>query len=255
MKRLFYILIGFALISCDKNELLTYEEGSGIYFDNSQIQRDTVPVSWGLKNTEVQEQAIRLEVRLIGQVRDYDRPFNINVIEEPGDPRAARPGTDYKPFPLEYTIPAGQASAIIDIDVLRSPDLVEGQRNLTIRLEESDELKFMYSRKLTDTLQNTHWLDIQRVLKITENFPQPNWWLIYGQKYFGDWSATKSILICDMMGIDRETWVGQVHATPEFSEGRLRFAGVYIHRWLQQQNPPVLDEDDSPMEMGPLSQR
>lgn len=255
MKRILFILMGFALVSCEKSELLTYQEDSGIYFNNNQMMRDTVSVPWGLKNSEIVEQRLQLEVKLIGQVKNYDRNFKIRVVEDPNPALNARVNQDYKPFPLEYTIPKGAASAFINIDLLRSADLAESHRNLTIELEENEELKFLYTRKLPDTLGNVHLLDIRRVIKMNENFPRPSWWPFYGQKYFGDWSVKKAILICDMMDIDRETWVGNVHATPEFTEGLLRFAGVYIHRWLQEQNPAILEDNGEPMVMGPQSQR
>jgi hypothetical protein len=134
--------------------------------------------------------------------------------------------------------------------LIRNESLKESNKTLTIALEESDELKFIYSRKIADTLNNVRFLDVQRVIKMNENFPIPRWWSIYGTKYFGTWSMKKSILICDMVGIKREKWVGDVLRDEEFNEGILRYAGVYIHRWLAQQNPPILEDNGTPMEMG-----
>lgn len=256
MKNIIYIsLVCFLLLGCNKNELITYQEGSGLFFDNRAILLDTVEVPWGLKNSEIKEQAIRFEVKLFGAVKDYDRPFKIKIEENVSDPNRAEVNVDYKPFPLTYIMPKGQASAFIDITLLRNSELLTTSKNLSIVLEETDELKFLYSRKFTDSEKVTRLLDTKRVIKMNENFPQPRWWSIYGTGYFGKWSAKKSILICDLMNIDREKWVGNVLAEEDFNEGILKFAGVFVHRWLMQQNPVILDEDNKPMEMGALSKR
>lgn len=256
MRKLVYISLLWAILtSCDKNDLITYQEGSGIFFDNRAMLLDSVEVPWGLKNSEVTEQNIRFEVKLFGAVKDYDRPFNIKIEDNPADPNQAKVNVDYKPFPLTYVIPKGQASAFIDITILRNSELLTLPKNLAIDLQETDELKFLYSRKFTNQENVTRQLDVRRVVKINENFPIPRWWPIYGTGYFGKWSVKKSILICEMMDIDREKWVGNVLLDEDFNEGILKFAGVYVHRWLQQQNPLVLDEDGKAMEMGTLSKR
>lgn len=255
MRYISIALIGLLMSSCDKNELQKYEEGSGIYFDNQSIMMDTIGVSWGLKNTDVIEQKIKMEVHLFGKVVDYDRPFNITIKQTAGDTTQAKVNEHYRTFPTSYIIPAGKSKAVIEIDLLRSESLKYGSKTLTIGLEESDELRFLYSRKVTDSTNVTRLLDAQRVLKMNENFPIPRWWYIHGTRYFGNWSMKKSILICDLMDISRERWVGDVLSDEDFNEGILKYAGVYVHRWLATQNPVILDEDGKPMEMGRDSKR
>lgn len=83
-----------------------------------------------------------------------------------------------------------------------------------------------------------------------EEFPMPAWWGIYGDQYFGKWSAKKSILICDVMGISRVEWLKDT--TQGLSAGYLKFAGKYMQQWLDEH--PTLDEDGEPMTMGEASQ-
>lgn len=257
MKYIHYIILGLTLtlFSCERTDLDIYDGDSGIYFDTFEMRLDTIDVAWGFKNSEVLEQSITIQVNLIGDVKDYDRKFNIAIEPEVEQSFQALEGVDYVKFPTEYVIPKGMASTKIQIDLLRNPELKERQRRLNIKLIETDELKFIYSRKAANTEGEIRALDTQRIIKMTENFPIPRWWLVYGQKYFGNWTATKSILICDLMDIDRELWVSQIYSQENFTEGFLRYAGVYVHRWLQEQNPKILDEDDKPMEMGPYSKR
>lgn len=243
------------LSSCSKDELITYEEGSGIYFDNSSILLDTITVPWGLKDTEIKEQKVKMEVHLFGKVVDYDRYFNVKVVEENTDTTQAFENIHYRPFPTKYLLKAGEAKVIMEITLLRDESLKKGNKTLTIALEESEELKFIYSRKTVDSTNTVRLLDIQRVIKMNENFPMPRWWSTYGTMYFGTWSMKKSILICDLLGINREKWVGDVLRDEEFNQGILKYAGVYTHRWLAEQNPVVLEDDGKPMEMGRDSKR
>ena len=80
--------------------------------------------------------------------------------------------------------------------------------------------------------------------------PKSWWWGIYGDQYFGKWSAKKSILICDVLKISRTEWLKDT--TQGLSAGYLKFAGKYMQQWLDEH--PTLDEDGEPMTMGEASQ-
>lgn len=147
-------------------------------------------------------------------------------------------------------IPANQAEAFIDIDLLRTEDLVKHPKRFVVKLIENPELQFIYTREVAVQIDSVNFkmrdIDYQRVIVMNENFPMPAWWYVYGTKYFGVWTQKKSSLICDVMGIDREDFVGT-----KLTEGYLKFVGKYMHRWLQDN--PHTDEDGKPMEMGEAS--
>ena len=210
---LFLLLILVGCVSCEK-EIDTYEGGSGIYFADGGLFSDTLRVAWGLKNSDVKTQSIQLQVCLYGNTANYDRKFSIEIYSDT-DTLSAIEGVDFEAFDTEYVIPANQAEAFIDIKLLRTEDLVKHPKRFVVKLIENP-------------------------------FPMPAWWNLYGTKYFGVWSQKKSSLICDVMGIDREDFVGT-----KLTEGYLKFVGKYMHRWLQEN--PQTDEDDKPMEMGEAS--
>lgn len=250
MKRIIYICWSFLLfVACEK-DIDMYEGQAGIYFDYEEMLLDTFNVSWGLEDSDIKEQTVKLKVMLMGNVADYDRPFEIEVVSDPADTLIAKEGVEYKPFPLKYVLPANEAVAYVEVRVLRSPVLKKESRHLTIRLKETPELKFLYSRQAWEDSVTYRDIDVQRVIKMTEDFPKPWWWYKY-ENVLGPYSLTKSILICDKMDIDRKVWIGEL--VGELTPGYLRFIGMYMHRWLQEQNPPILDEDGEPMEMGPES--
>lgn len=244
------------LVSCDK-PLDTYSGESGIYFDTqhnkAELQSDTVPVHWGMKNSSVTSQTISLRVKLFGHTKPYDRKFTIEVGALPGDTAAAEVGVDYEMPATEYTIPANQAFATVQVKLLRRPDLRERNRRLTLKLVESPELKFLYTRQvgvpdsLVDGGIRYKQIDLQRVILLDEHFPQPIWWDQRGTPFFGTWTMKKAALICDVMNIDREAWVDPA----ELSEGYLKFCGKFMHRWLLEH--PTNEDDGTPMKMGTQS--
>lgn len=254
-----------AIVGCEES-LDTYEGESGIYFDtkaddNSVMLTDTVTVHWGLKNADITSQTVKLRVKLFGNTASVDRKFSILVETDPGDTYAAEAGIDYIEPPLEYTMKAGEAETVIEVEVLRRHNLQDNPRRLRISLVETPELKFLFSRAVGyvneagETLSRP--LDLQRVIYMDESFPIPGWWYYCGDAYFGDWSMTKSALICEVMGIDREDWVDTNALVNSLSQGYLKFCGRYMQKWLEEQaaqGNTILDEDGSPMVMGPDSQ-
>lgn len=252
------LLLSLACWSCEE-KVDPYQGESGIYFDTQDIYTDTVRVAWGLKNSDVTQQDLKLKVCLFGDVADYDRSFRIQIVAPESDSLQGAEGTDWLPFATEYAIPAGKAETYITITVLRRNDLESRPRRFAVKLEENAELKFLYSREVL--LDTAEWadgnqyrqIDFQRVIYMNENFTRPNWWSQYGNSYFGTYSTKKMILICDVMGIDREVWIARVDQGGP-SQNYLKFAGKYMQRWLNENPTEDENEEDGWMKMGSASQ-
>ena len=250
MKQIIFIIFLFMTFCACEEDIDPYNGKSGIYFDNKNILLDTVFIPWGLKKSEIKEQTLQLKVRLFGDVAPHDRKFSIDIISDEGDTVRAQKRVDCQTFPTEYTIPASQAETSISIQLLRTDALQTHARRFTIRLQENQDFGFLYSRRSQVDSVTVRLIDIQRVIYMDETFPEPGWWSRDGKKIFGDWSMKKSILICDVMDIDREVWVGDLVGT--LTLGYLKYAGKYMHRWLQEN--PTPDENGELMQMGPDSQ-
>ena len=251
MKQIIYILfLLLTFCACNAEVIAPYEGDCGMYFDVQQTSLDTLRVAWGLKDSEIKEQTVNLTVRLFGDVATYDRKFSIDIISDENDSLRSVEGIDYVKFPTEYVIPANEAETKITVKVLRTDALMKQARRFTIRLNETPELQFLYSRTQYIDSVTSRMIDTQRVIYMNEAFPEPGWWYRYGRSIFGTWSATKSKVICDVMGIDREIWVGNL--VEPFTVGYIKFVGKYMHRWLQEN--PTKDEDGEWMQMGPDSQ-
>ena len=252
MKQIVFILSLLIVIlgACKEEEIAPYKGDCGIYFDVKQAVLDTILIPWGLRNSEIKEQVVNLKVCLLGDVATYDRKFLIEVISDETDSLRSLEGVDYLKFPTEYVMPANKAETNIPVTVLRTDVLMQQARRFTIRLQETSELQFLYSRTQYVDSVTSRMIDIQRVIYMNEDFPEPWWWNSYGKSIFGEWSATKSKVICDVMGIDRGVWVGNL--VEPLTVGYIRFVGKYMHRWLQEN--PTEDEDGELMQMGPNSQ-
>ncbi|MFR7811523.1 MAG: DUF4843 domain-containing protein [Butyricimonas faecihominis] len=148
MKQVFFILLFFTafLCACEK-DLDTFEGKSGIYFDTKGLLGDTVVVSWGMKAGDVKTQEIALRVMLVGNVASYDRKFTVDVVSDKTDTIAAEEGVDFESFDKEYVILANGAYADINIMLKRREGLKLHSRRFTVRLNETPELSFMYSRQ------------------------------------------------------------------------------------------------------------
>lgn len=256
------ITIFVLLLSCCwacKKDLDVYEGESGIYFSTQNVGLDTIFVPWGLKESDITEQEYTLKVNLFGAVKPYDRKFKVRVTTDASDSLAAEVDVDFRALSTEYVMPANQAEAPIKITLLRRPDLAQQARRFTVHLEETDELKFLYSREVS--LDSTQWvgdvkvrkLDLQRTIYMDERFQVPNWWPLCGTKYFGTYSSKKMVLICDVMNIARADFVAPFSLENRITDGYLKFVGRYMHRWLQEQENPILEDDGTPMEMGSAS--
>ncbi len=266
MKRILIITAMAASLFCSgcQKDLDTYEGESGIYFDHMDkaiqplLRADTIPFAWGQIAGDILEQKISLQIDLIGNVADHDRKFQVTVAESiipealKGEMQVAVEGVDYLPFETECMIPANEVSTNLEITLLRTEALQTESRILTVELHESDELKFLYSREIVDKNDNRRRIDLQRVIVMDETLPRPDWWWGDINNIFGDYSMKKAITICDVMEIDRQEWLSD-----DFGQqtSRIRFIGQHMQRWLDEQNPPVCEEDgETPMEMGPDSQ-
>lgn len=254
MKKIIPILLIALLSGCEK-DLEVYNGESGIYFDtraNSKygISNDTITVAWGKIDSDIKEHQLSLRVCLFGDVASHDRNFSVNIYTDYPDTLKAQAGIDFVQFPTEYTIPAFKNEAFIDIQLLRTETLLEHPVMFKVELKETPELMFSYSRFLQVDSVTTRAIDIQRVIRMTEDFQTPRWWGVsrIGERVFGTWSVKKSILICDVMGISRTDWVESDLAGNPFTEGYLRFVGKYMHRWLQEN--PTEEDDGTLMVMG-----
>lgn len=252
------LMLVITLSSCER-EIETYSGDVGIYFEG-KIMSDTLEVSWAYYADTVQTLRAKIRVLTLGKPTNYDRSFKMTYVEHFRPEEKAVEGVDYSPFSYEGVIPAGESYMDLKIDLLRNPELLSGTpRVFTFKLEENENFKFIYNRFFSmkrldehgDTIKFTRYIDTYRTFKISEEIPIQSWWLYetkVGYKYLGKWSVKKSLLICNLMKIDRKAWFSGNLILPT-TESYIKFLGRYMYRWLQE-NPTYEEDGTTLMEMG-----
>lgn len=131
-----WIAGGYLFASCEKKEIMDYEGADGIYFDvqygaahgNETLwaRQNYTYVSFGtLEDTVVD---LRLKVGIVGSIRDYDRPFRVEIVQ---DSTNAIPGEDYVGFTEEQVIRAGENKTYVTLSVKKTARLAKD----TVRIE------------------------------------------------------------------------------------------------------------------------
>lgn len=255
-------ITAFAFIGCEY-DVETYSGGSGIYFENNMMS-DTVGFSWANYADTVKNLDIKIRIMTIGKAVDYDRTVKLSSVNHFKEKDQAVVGVDYKPFSYDAVIPSGASFTDLTINLMRNPELLNGAPKIfTFRLEENEHFKFYYNRAYElerveesgDTVKYNKYIDTYRTFKISEKIARQGWWYFtsdVGYKNLGLWSIKKSILICDLMKIDRGVWLSGNLVEP-ITSPYIKYLGRYMHRWLQEN--PTYEDDGTLMEMGEDAKR
>lgn len=156
MKRIGYILSLFMLIpfisSCEK-EIMDYEGQDGLYFD---VQWDTNPLintdttRWIRQHYSLvsftkiggSEYEAKAKVAVAGSVKDYDRPFQFEVVQ---DSTTAIANEEYELVEQPY-IPAGKNHTFVKIKFLRSERMLEETVKLQIELLPNEHFTLPFAK-------------------------------------------------------------------------------------------------------------
>ena len=247
MKRLIapVLFILIFLQGCHYTEIDGYKGGCSVYFS---VQRDTMKYSWGKIDNDIKEQVLQLPIYLFGQVANYDRKIRLRTLLCEVDSLRAEIGRDFRPLPQEVFLRADTNKVIVDITLLRTEELVKHDRIFTVVIEEDSWFDSEYNWR-KDGDGNSYFIGHSMTIIMNEDFPKP-WWWKENDANFGEWSYKKADLICRLCDIPREEFIGN-NVIPNF---KLIYYGKKVQRWLNEQDPPYLDEDGSPMMMGPNAQ-
>lgn len=152
MKRFIIYAVVFQLIvvftGCEK-EMMDYEGKEGVYFAVRHGNPTRSAASWPYQpysdidfvQIGLDEHETVVTVAITGPVKDYDRPFYIEVNP---DSTTAVAGQHYEAVQRDWIIPAGAISTDIKVRVKRTPDLEEAPKTLGLRLVASAELELSF---------------------------------------------------------------------------------------------------------------
>lgn len=190
-----------------ESEMMSYEGKPGVYF-HVQV---TPPSGYGAKEvwervdtskilfvkTLAEEMEVELPVRIMGYAADYDRYFQITVVDTA---TTAQVDVDYTPIATRYLIPADSVETTVRFQVKRTPMLADTTLQITLDLVPTHDFDLPMNkwRKLTSDYSEDRLINIVRhVVRFNDGIYKPKQWT---DNYFGTYSAKKMRLILQVSG-------------------------------------------------------
>lgn len=187
MKIILYITSIVLLLSaagCKKNtDIFTYDkEKSSIYFGytfpalrdeiNTVKGIDSINFSFTSVDVTLDRHVIKVPVHVAGLSSAVDRAFKYSIVSE----GTTMDANNFKI--LRNTVGQGKFQDSLEVEILKTVDLKEKEKNITIRLEENENFKSGYV--------NNQSIKI----KVSNILPIPSWWKTW-VSVFGPYSQEK----------------------------------------------------------------
>jgi len=262
MKRIIYILLAVVLpfTSC-KKEMMGYEGMEGIYFavrygglvsETSAPYRSSTNVEFVRQPAHVQEMQVNIRVAITGPVKNYDRPFRVEINP---DSTTAEEGIHYEPIGTTFIIPANAIESIIPVTVKRTPDMLNENKKIGLRLVANEHFRLAFTKwkAVPDLPSNNLGADTAfdaslHTININDMMVEPEVW--YGsvtatQQETGLWGAftrKKMELMCELFNLTYEDFGSETTMPLVLST----LISTELSRYLVEQfnnGTPVLEED------------
>ena len=192
------------------------------------------------------------EVRTMGNVTDYDRPFKVEIDKEMS---TGIQGVHFDTNLDTLKIKAGKSNAYVRITFYRTPDLLDSTLTVVLHLIENEH----FNARIDEYKKTNQWnsssenLDGTRyTFKFNEQYSEPTYWSWFGEGFLGPWTPQKYIVVNSVMGWTVNDWSQAGQAGAKVSYGRLGFAAKAVRNYLQEQadnDTPVKDKDGSYMQL------
>lgn len=171
MKKINYYL-GFIYLmlymsSCQKADLMTYDQPANIYFDLTSAQRDSVVYTFAYDMTKAVD-TVFIPVRLMGHRTAASRHFRAMVEQ---DSSTAQAGTHYKALESQYPLAAATGRQALPLIVYNSSDLESNSVTMMVKLQPSDDFG-IENKKL-----------IRAYVVLSARLEKPIWWDMWMSAY------------------------------------------------------------------------
>ncbi len=201
MNKLKYIglFIGslYALVSCKKDKLLTYNTKDNIYFNwggaAAQVRYDSVSISFAFSPSTVQDSTILVPVSVTGVAANTDREFSVSV-----DTASTETAADYV-LPETFIMPAGKVVDSMPVKLLRTADILDITKTLVLNLNANDNfntgIKIFPGNGISDTINA-----LKLSIYVTDGLVAGPYWSLCAP-YFGTFSIKKVYLLNTVTGM------------------------------------------------------
>ena len=252
MKKFIYFIAAFIILqvnfSCSEEKIDFYNGGDAIYFDQQygvawfdtvkQSRQNYSMIKFG--NMDAKDSLLLIKVASAGYVRDYDRPFGVEVV---ADSTNAVSGEEYEILTANPMIPAGQNSTVISVLMHSSGRMDSTMVKLQLRLVPGEHFVTIFDE--TGIGVNPHRQNgggvytelgvnydpmIHNVFANSE-LQHPGYWL----PIFGDFSSHKLRLFIEIPGAKFGWKPSDFEKGFEFIFPRKQIMVNYVGKYLLEQ--------------------
>ena len=261
-KILYLFLLPLIFTACETKDIPVYtSDDAALYFQRTASHiwgSTTVTYSNSTEFTfagaaaEKNSVTYSAEVRTMGNVTDYDRPFKVEIDKEMS---TGIQGVHFDTNLDTLKIKAGKSNAYVRITFYRTPDLLDSTLTVVLHLIENEH----FNARIDEYKKTNQWnsssenLDGTRyTFKFNEQYSEPTYWSWFGEGFLGPWTPQKYIVVNSVMGWTVNDWSQAGQAGAKVSYGRLGFAAKAVRNYLQEQadnDTPVKDKDGSYMQL------
>lgn len=261
-KILYLFLLPLIFTACETKDIPVYtSDDAALYFQRTASYiwgSTTVTYSNSTEFTfagaaaEKNSVTYSAEVRTMGNVTDYDRPFKVEIDKEMS---TGIQGVHFDTNLDTLKIKAGKSNAYVRITFYRTPDLLDSTLTVVLHLIENEH----FNARIDEYKKTNQWnsssenLDGTRyTFKFNEQYSEPTYWSWFGEGFLGPWTPQKYIVVNSVMGWTVNDWSQAGQAGAKVSYGRLEFAAKAVRNYLQEQadnDTPVKDKDGSYMQL------
>lgn len=247
-KLLYHFFIATAvcmLFACEKG-IPTYSGEKNVYFSNAA---DSSKISFAYEKENKNDSTINVRVYTTGPISDVDRPFKLTIIDSS---TTAVSGVHYTLLNQGFVIKAGAAFVNLAFKLSRTAEMKSKSYYINMVLEPNENFTTNYTWEYTNLKNKTRKQLMFYTIKIDDILSQPKAWLAGS---FGTFSRKKLYALSEFFDVELPVWnitgAGGISAVLMITYGKV------FQRYLNDEaaiGNVILDEDGTPMKMGPNSQ-
>lgn len=259
-----FILLLLVLSSCKEDKIETFNlDENKVYFQVQSFSgangvegySTTTSYSFVGVGQSATQIVFRGQVKLMGEVMDYDRPIRVVVDKE----KTTMDNEGYEINTDTLRIKAGENAVNVNVRFFRTHNLLTQTDTLVLKLEDNEHFTVLKEYKSNSDWSNTTAakMDGSRyTFVLDEIYKRPDSWSgsapLYVNNYFGEWSITRFIFVNDFFGFTLNDWILVNGSTSKISVGRMAFYARQLQNELQKRadsGDPVKDEDGTNMQL------
>ena len=231
---LLLILIALCCWNCQEDKLAIYDGQNGIYFINlygpTSLDKDvyTDTTSFSFAFVTKSDTVIHLGVRAMGDMMDFDRPFQIKVNS------TATAGVHYDELQSEYILPAGNTDSYVPIHIYRENIDADTTFYIEVQLipneyfHQNMSFKEITNSGVKDTIEIT-----RHVLAFSNDVSEPQLWSQGAKMYLGElFTEAKFNFVNTELNINPGDWYSSNTSLWNSIMTKLMGGSVYLTNYL-----------------------